>query len=531
MGPVFLDGSQQVLKRQSIPLIISSFVAAELGLEQWWKNGVVRGRLTGLTVGIVGTLVLVFALVPLRGQVAVATVTLIFIIPVIIGVVLGGLSAGLVTVVVGALLLDFFFIKPYGTLSIGSTQNWTGLAVYLIVVALVARVVSKLNIARVDARRSTQNMRRVYELSELLVHERSIDDLLVTIVRAVQNVFGFDGVSLFVLENDELKMAASVGENLTKAERAQLDPRSGLSVSIATARSATGELRTVALSSSGRPVGLLVLKGHSISDTDRDVLITFANDAALAMERTQLRELALRTTLLEEVDQLRHALMGAVSHDLRTPLATIKVASSTLVNRVKHLSSDDVHELHELIEIESDRLTRLVTNLLDMTRIEAGVLKVEQSSTSVQEFVDEAVDIMATSFGSDQIKLDVADALPHVSIDRLLMVQVLVNLLDNAHRHSPRGGTVTISCRLEEGKVVASVSDQGSGVPENERHAIFNRFISFDTGGRAGLGLTIARTFVEAHGEDIWCDDAEGGGARFSFTMVPIVESTVKDHS
>jgi two-component system sensor histidine kinase KdpD len=292
-------------------------------------------------------------------------------------------------------------------------------------------------------------------------------------------------------------------------------------VSISTALGSTGDIRTVALTSSGRPAGILVVKGRPISEPDRTVLITFANDAALAMERADLREQALRTQFLEEVDRLRHALMGAVSHDLRTPLATIKVASSTLVNRAKLLSEEDTQELHELIEIESDRLTRLVTNLLDMTRIEAGVLKINLTSTSVKDLIDEAISVMGPSLKGDRVKVRLTSPLPNVSIDRLLMVQVLVNLLDNALRHSPQGGVITIEGRPQDGRVIVSVSDQGSGVPREDRDAIFNRFVKFDTGGRAGLGLTIAKTFVEAHEQEIWYEDRPSGGATFAFSMLP----------
>ena len=472
---------------------------------------------------------LIFSLMPLRASVNVSTVTLIFIIPAIAGEVFGGVLAGLVTVAVSALALDFFFIPPYGTLSIGSTQNWTGLGVYLIVVALVARVVSRLKTASNEARRSAQNMRRVYELSELLVQNQSVDDLLIRIVRAVQSLFRIAGVSLFVLDDGHLKVAASVGVELSADERGQLDPLPGHSVSFSTALGSTSELKTVALSASGRPIGVLVLKGAKFTEEDRDVLVTFANDAALAMERAELREQALRSEFLEEVDRLRHALMGAVSHDLRTPLATIKVASSTLVNRARLLSSDDAHELHELIEIESDRLTRLVTNLLDMTRIEAGVLKVHRAPTRVDDLVAEALSIMGPSLKASRVSVEMPDSLPLVDIDRLLLVQVLVNLLDNAVRHSPVDGHIAITAVLRNAKVNLAVSDRGPGVAPEDREAIFDRFVKFDTGGRAGLGLTIAKTFVEAHSDSIWCEQAPGGGASFVFTMQPVHDENGKD--
>jgi len=345
-----------------------------------------------------------------------------------------------------------------------------------------------------------------------------------TIVLAVQTVFSIPGVSLLVLADQRLKIAASVGEPLSDEELRQLDPQSGLPVSIRSSVGSSSGLRTVALSASGRPIGILVLRDVPMSPTDQAILVTFANDAALALERTQLREQALRSHFLEEVDRLRQALMGAVSHDLRTPLATIKVASSTLANRANVLSAQDTHELHELIEIEADRLTRLVTNLLDMTRIEAGVLTIQQAPTSVSEMVKEAINVMNSSAKDHQLRLEVSDSLPLANIDRLLIIQVIVNLLDNALRHSPDQGLITVSAQGRGSSLVVSVADQGPGVAPEDRESIFNRFEQSNTGGRAGLGLTIAKTFVEAHGEKIWYEDAPGGGARFSFSL-PVLDA------
>jgi two-component system sensor histidine kinase KdpD len=288
---------------------------------------------------------------------------------------------------------------------------------------------------------------------------------------------------------------------------------------VGTTPRALSALRTIALTAAGRPVGMLAMHNLPVSETDRAVLNTFANDAALALERAQLREQALRTHLLEEVDRLRHGLMGAISHDLRTPLATIKVASSTLVSRANVISPCDTYELHHLIEIEADRLTRLVTNLLDMTRIEAGVFSVHRSPTRVADIVRDAVDTLAPTWSDRRIVVDVDDSLPLVNVDRLIIGQVLINLLDNADRHSPSDGLVTVTAAQHNDRVTLSVADQGPGVAASDRDNIFNRFVQFDTGGRAGLGLTIAKTFVEAHGERIWYEEVHEGGARFVFSL------------
>ncbi len=275
----------------------------------------------------------------------------------------------------------------------------------------------------------------------------------------------------------------------------------------------------MALTASGRPVGILAIKGMPARQADRALLPTFANHAALALERAQLRDQAMRSELLEEVDRLRHALLGAVSHDLRTPLATMKVASSTLLAPPNPLTDTDVRELYGLIDLETDRLTRLVTSLLDMTRIDAGVLVARPTSTPVRALVEEAVAAVGSQLTDHPVAVDVAEDLPDVLVDRLLFGQVLANLMDNADRHAPPHTEITVTAGSRGDGVAVSVSDTGPGVPASERDAIFDRFVRFDTGGRAGLGLTIARTFVEAHGQHIWVEDSPTGGARFVFTL------------
>jgi two-component system sensor histidine kinase KdpD len=470
-------------------------------------------------VGILLSVGLGAAMVPLRSHTSIATLALVLVIPVVAGVVAGGFPAGIVSVVGGFLAYDFLFIAPYYTLSVGGSQEWVALVVYVIVMLLVARVVSGLDSARSEAHSRSVETDRLFDLSELLVEDQSVEDLLKTIVHTVGSVFEVSGVSVLVPEAGRLSIAASDGKALSELEIHQLDPQSGIPVSVGTAPGSPDMMRTVALSASGRPVGILALRGMPASDADRALLRTFANHAALALERAQLREQAMRSELLEEVDRLRHALMGAVSHDLRTPLATMKVAASTLHDPAISLSGADMHELHGLIEVETDRLTRLVTSLLDMTRFEAGVLEVQRCPKSVADLVNEAVDALHSSLGDRPIELLVPKSIPDVEIDHLLVGQVLANLLDNAHRHAPPHSLITVAAEVRDDRVALSVTDRGPGVPSNEREAVFDRFVRFDTGGRAGLGLTIAKTFVEAHGERIWVDDVPGGGARFAFSL------------
>lgn len=419
----------------------------------------------------------------------------------------------------GFLVYDLVFIPPYSTLSVGARENWTALVGYAVVMVLVARVVSSLDEARSAARRREVNASHLVEMSELLLGDKPLEELGPVIVHKVHEIFALAAVTLLVAVENRLDVVASSGEPISKQELARLQPDSKMPVALSTATS-SAELQTVALAAAGRPVGLLVLRGLPADPLVRELLPILANHLALALEQSQLRERLQQAELFEEIDRLRRALVGAVSHDLRTPLATIKVASSTLVDPRRSLSSTDIDEMHCLIDQQTDRLTRLVNNLLDMTRIQAGVLEVRPKAESV---LDMAIDTLVTlrpSLGEREVLVQIPDWLPAVDADRVLIGQVLSNVLDNADRHGPPGTPIILAAELRgDDRVALSVSDCGPGVPLDQRGAVFETFVQFDTGGRSGLGLAIAKAFVEAHGDHIWIEDAPGGGARFVFTL------------
>jgi two-component system sensor histidine kinase KdpD len=479
----------------------------------------VRRSLIGSAIGVALTVGLGAAMIPLRSHLSIATAGLVLVVPVVAGVMTGGYVGGVVSVVAGFLVFDYVFVPPYYTLSVGAAENWAALAVYAVVMLLVARVVGRLDLARSEAQTRAAEAQRLFELSELLVEDRSVEELLQSIVKAVQAVFDVEGAAVLLPTDGHLAIAASAGTALSPQELRQLAAESGIPVRVGTVHGAPGELRAVALSAAGRPVGILALRGLPASASDRDLLRTFANHAALALERTQLRSQAVRSELLEEVDRLRRALLGAVSHDLRTPLATMKVASSTLLDPESTLSDEDAKELYGLLDIQTDRLTRLVTSLLDMTRYQAGVLEVERKPWSVLDLVGDTVASLRPALGDRAIDVMLPGSLPPVVVDHLLIGQVLANLLDNAQRHAPPNTAITVAAEMRGDRLALSVSDRGPGVPLSERETVFESFVRYDSGGRSGLGLAIAKAFVDAHGERIWVEDGPGGGARFVFTM------------
>ncbi len=485
-----------------------------------------RWRRARSLVGVATAVALGCAMLPLRSHLSIATAGLVLVVPVVVGVIAGGYPGGVVSVVSGFLVFDFAYIPPYNTLTVGAGQNWVALGVYVIVMLLVAQVAAHLRTARAEALRREDEARRLFTLTEQLVEGGSVQQLLDTIVRAIATVFEVDGVALLLPDGNQLVVAASAGTPIGEPKLARLAPGSGVPVSVGTLGSEPGSLRTIALAASGGPVGILALRGLSTTVADGALLGTFANHAALALERVQLRTQAERSQRLEEMDRVRKDLLGAVSHDLRTPLATMKVASSALLDTANNLSEKDAAELHGLLDSQTDRLTRLVTSLLDLNRYESGVLTLAREPKGVLDLIGDALAAMRPTLGDRTVELDVPSALPDVDADPVLVGQVLANLLDNADRHSPPGAPIRVHAALDNGHVSVAVIDSGPGIPPEERDTVFRSFVRFDTGGRAGLGLAIAKTFVEAHGERIWFEDVNDGGARFVFTLLPHRDGT-----
>ncbi|HVC14433.1 MAG TPA: ATP-binding protein [Acidimicrobiales bacterium] len=480
--------------------------------------------LLGALVAFAGIGILGAVMVPLRAHVSLATPALVLVVPVVAGVAVGGLGSGVLAVAAGFITYDVLFIPPYGTLTVGAAQNWTALAVYAVVMLIVARIFAFLGRARLDARRDADATRRLYELSDLLIGDQPVTGVLQVIAGTLHQAFGADWAAVLIPDaehGDRLVVAATAGD-LPAGDLGALAPAGGRPERLqagAAARTRADRVVRIALVARGRPVGLVAMAGTALDHHELELVRTYANQAALALEASQLREQALRAELLEQVDALRASLIGAVSHDLRTPLASVKTAVSALRRGEggNSLGDRDREELLALIEDRSDALDRLVANLLDMTRIRSGAFELRRAITPVPDVVEGGVRASAVPAGS--VTVDLPADLPPVDVDVVLMEQVLANLLDNAARHSPDGEPVRIAATASGDVVELSVSDRGPGVPAGERERVFEMFSRVGAQGRAGLGLAIAKAFVEAHGQTIHVEEAPGGGARFVITL------------
>jgi two-component system sensor histidine kinase KdpD len=464
------------------------------------------------------------AMLPFRSHLSLAVAALVFVLPVVAAMVIGGAWVGIIAVVVGFVVLDVAFIRPYGTLTVGNVQNWVALLAYVAVVLLVAKVVSRLQQLRADAARNAADSRRLLELSELLVADKPVSEMLGVVASSVLGAFDLETVALMLPseETGYLEVVASVGVALKGEALERLMPAPGTPASLTGSVVAGALLRQIPLAAAGRPVGLLVLRGRALDVHDRALLATYANHAALAIERVQLRHQALRADLLQEVDAWRAALVGTVAHDLRTPLASIKVAVSDLREPGIVLADAARRELLETIEEQTDRLTRLVSTVLDLWRLEAGARHPKRESVVVEDLIDEAAALVDSTVDASRLRKVIAPDLPPAEVDPTLIAQALANLLENASRHSPPGREILVEARPRRGSpdaIELAVSDSGPGVPPDQRELIFDLFHRGAGGGRAGLGLAIAKAFVEAHGGRVGVGVSRTGGARFVLTL------------
>ncbi|MGH8981585.1 MAG: ATP-binding protein [Acidimicrobiales bacterium] len=477
----------------------------------------------GTLVAYAGIGALSAVMVPFRTGLSLATPALVLVVPVVAGVAVGGLLSGVLAVAAGFVTYDVLFITPYGTVGVGSAQNWAALGVYAVVMLIVARVFAFVHRARLDARRDADATQRLYDLSDILIGDQAVTRVLRAIADTIHHAFGGRWAAVLIPdpahEDGPLVVAATAGQT-SGAELDTLSPSGGRHETLRGGPGSPGsDVERVALTARGRPVGLIAVAGAVLDPHAQYLLRTYANQAALALERSQLRSQAMRTELLEKVDELRASLIGAVSHDLRTPLASVKTAVSALrqAQTGQGLDESDRQELLALIEDRADALDRLVTNLLDMTRIRSGALELRRAIVPVGDLVDGA--LHASAVPTNAVDVDVPFDLPPVDIDQVLMEQVLANLFDNAVRHSPDGTRVRVTASVDGGVVQVSVEDRGPGVPSADRERVFTMFSRIGGGGRAGLGLAIARAFVEAHGQTIRVEDAPTGGARFVVTL------------
>jgi len=435
-----------------------------------------------------------------RGSLDLAVIVLVYFLPVGMSAARWGMIPGIVSALASFLFINYFFISPYATFTVHHPQDLVVLLGFLVLSVSVSRLVGRMREGLAMARARENETARLYELS-------------LSLSRLAQEAEMVSSLERFTVET----FLAQRAEVLVEDAAASASPAA------ANGRGGDPPLTTVvAMQGAQRLVGeIRIWRGRPFSPAEDRLLRAFATQGALALERVQLAAAQARTKILEESDRMKTALLSSVSHELRTPLATIKAAVSSLNTESVALGSAASKDLLQAIEEETDRLNQLVGNLLSMSRIEAGALKLQQRWNELREIAALAVTKARAASHSHNIAMDISEELPLVWVDDILMQQVFVNLIDNSRKYSPEGSTILIKARQRSGCVWVQVSNAGPAVSEDDLEQIFEKFhrvTAADQITGTGLGLSICKGIVEAHQGRIWAENLERGFA-IAFTL------------
>lgn len=432
------------------------------------------------------------------GRVSTATAAVVYVLGVTAASALGGLRAGLATSVLSFLALNFFFTEPFHTLTVAHVDDLVSLVVFLIVSGIVGTLLSTAVSQRSRAERREREARLLHRVGTRLLSGEDVTDILESFAQAVTELF-----------------------SLARCEiRTELTPQS---VIVDRAGPAGDGPEAVEMTARGRRVGEILMfpeEAGGLGAEERGVIQTLANQMGLAIEGVRLGNEAATVRVDAETNRLRAALFSSVTHDLKTPLASITASVTSLQDKGTSFSAEDRDDLLGTIRQEAERLDRLVGNLLDLSRIRAGALVPAKEQASIEEVIEGVVARLQPMLAKHEVVLNLRPGLPDVPMDVVQIDQVLSNLLENGAKYGRAGSQIRVSAARWQNVVEVRVIDQGPGIPETERERAFELFVRGDgDAGGTGLGLAIARAIVESHGGKIWIEGTPGGGTTVAFQL------------
>ncbi len=491
-------------------------------------------------------------LVPVRSAFGPLNIGLLYLLLVVALAARWGWAVGLFTSVAANLAFNFFFVPPRYHFTVAGPANVLELAVFLGVAAVTSALLGRARAGEAAARRRAQETAILYELSRLIITAPCATAILGTICERVHETFAPDACAVLLPRDGQLALVAARGEAASRTrtayERRAADEAMATGTSVILGALGRRRPRVVGLRDRNAPViyiplrvgehtvGILevvgALRTRVVTEDELRLLGAFADIAALATDRERLLHQAADAAALKDADGLKSALLAAVSHDLRTPLASIKSSVSGLLDPGVVWDAVTRRELLSAVDEETDRLSRVVTDLLDLSRIEGGALRPRTDWYDVQELLETTIAGLTRTTTRHHLVLDVAEGTGAAPFDYVLVGQVVTNLVENAAKFAPVGTEIRVTAHRLPTFLELSVRDHGPGVPAEEREHIFEKFYRVHrtehrTTG-TGLGLAISKGVVEAHGGNIRVEDASDGGARFVVTL-PVVEAAAAE--
>ncbi|MDD5311522.1 MAG: sensor histidine kinase KdpD [Dehalococcoidia bacterium] len=464
-------------------------------------------------------------------------VVMLYLLSIVISAIYFGFGPSILTSVLSLLAFDIFFIPPYFTFATSETYYLFTFAVLLAVGVVISYLTSRIRSQSEAAQRRENETATLYSLSKQLSVSIGLKPTLKTIIDSAKDQFKQNAVVFLpgkqkkeILDAYPEKSGIIQGENENAVAVWTYQHQKAAGYGTDTLPDASALYLPLSTAHGG--IGVLALwpldtENQLTVQQDR-LLKAFADLASMAIERAQLAEAANDARVLEASQKLQTALLNSISHDLRTPLVSIIGVLSSLREESITLDNDAKNNLIQVALEEAERLNHLITNLLDVSRIEAGALKLSRQPADMQDIVGAALEQISSRYNTKKINVDMPDGLPLIPVDTSLIIQVLVNLLDNALKYSGADSIVDIAALQTAGEVQVEISDRGTGIPEQDLQHVFDKFYrvqSPDNVSGTGLGLSICRGIVEAHGGTISAENRPGGGTIIRIKL-PVVSNS-----
>src|SRR5712671_220510 len=424
-----------------------------------------------------------------------------------------GLIESVTASTAAAFCLNYFFLPPVRTLNIADTHNWVALTAFL-VTSLVASQQSELARRRnAQLHQRQTEMERLYALSRGIMLIDSEKPAGVQIATEIVRIYDVTSVAIYDQTDDQMYSAGIAHTNAT------LDALRERAIRGGDVQDAAAKTCMAPITLAGRSIGAVAIEGALISDS---ALHAITNLVAVGMEKARTQELASRAEAARQSEQFKSTLLDAVAHEFKTPLTSIKAATSTILTS-KLLTADQQHELLTIVDQESERLSGLVTEAIHLARVESGRLHLSRTLHDVAELVQEALKQSSAIVSGRPIQSNYASSIPKVNVDAELFVVMVKQLLDNATKYSPPGTPIRITAESSADSVHIRIHNQGLGLTEGERTMVFERFYR-TPGARqnapgTGMGLAIVQDIVRAHGGYIDVESEPGVGTEFSIRL------------
>jgi two-component system, OmpR family, sensor histidine kinase KdpD len=481
----------------------------------------VRPTVRAKVLGTLAGLLLLAMLVALLRRMAVfnsTSVALALLLGVQVVSTYWGLTASIVTSVAAMLCFNFFFLPPIGTFTIANPQNWVALFAFLFTAVVVSQLSGRARLREEDAYRRRREAERLYAFSQRLLGTGNVMEVLNSVPSVLVEVFEAGEAALFLVEKQKFYRSGPGPSILDPEEMKSVVAREG---SINNPRLG---LHIAPIRLGVRPIGSVGISGTRLSAETVEALSPLI---AIAIERAQAVEEVGRNEALREGERLKSALLDSITHDIRTPLTSIKAAVTSLLSGAP-IEPTQRQELLTVINEESDRLNYMVEEAAEMLTLDAGTVELELAPHTAQEVVEGSLNELKITLGNRPIELRLPETLPKIRVDIARTREILVRLLENAHKYSPVDQTVVISAERKGRMVELCVADRGSGIDEFEQTVIFDKFYRgkdhrYRVQG-TGMGLAIAKALVEAHRGTISVTSQLGKGSVFSFTVPAATE-------